>query len=327
MAHNVETMFYTRTKPWHSLGYDVQEALTSKEAIIAAGLDWEVKSRAVYVDNIKVPNYKANVRTNAKKIDQYGNQQYENGEIMYHDDSVLGIVSDRYRIVQNLDAFNFTDSLIGDDVKYETAGSLQNGKLIWLLAQLPEQKILDDAIAPYLCFTNSHDGSSAVKVCITPVRVVCNNTLNLALKNCTRSFSAKHTVNINGRLEEAQQALKLANTYMSELDTTANIMVNKTFSDSEFKDFLDEMFMPKKEEISDRQQDGVDYLIDGVKTAYMADDIKKFHGTKWAVINAMSDFVYHSSPLRETANYKENLWRKSLDGNPILDKAMKLLAA
>ena len=126
MPANVETMFYVREKPWHGLGTEVQEAPTSADALIYAGLDWEVIQKNVYTDN-----------------------------------APLGIVSDRYKVVQNEDAFQFTDDLLGAGVTYETAGALQGGRKVWMLARMPHRYIIaGDEIAPYLVVMNSHDGSS-----------------------------------------------------------------------------------------------------------------------------------------------------------------------
>lgn len=141
-----------------------------------------------------IPGYKANVRSS--------------------DNKVLGVVSDKYRIVQNADAFAFTDALIGGDVHYETAGSLLDGKKIWLLAKLPDSEICGDKTEPYVCFSNTHDGSGAVRVCMTPVRVVCNNTLNLALNTAQRAWSVRHVGDISTKLVEAQQCLEMAGKYM-----------------------------------------------------------------------------------------------------------------
>ena len=141
MSANVETMFYVsneeneRFVPWHGLGVSVEEAPTSKEAIELAGLNWKVESKPVFNENNEViPGFIANTRNT--------------------DGKVFGIVSNRYNIVQNEDAFSFTDSLIGDGVRYETAGSLREGKTVWLLAKMPERKILGDKIDPYICFNN-----------------------------------------------------------------------------------------------------------------------------------------------------------------------------
>ena len=159
MSANVETMFYTREKPWHGLGTRVEAAPTSADALICAGLDWLVEQRDVYTEysNI-IPGYKANTRNT--------------------DETILGIVSNRYKVVQNVDAFQFTDDLLGAGVTYETAGALQGGRKVWMLARMPHRYIIaGDEIAPYLVVMNSHDGSSGIKVAMTPIRVVCQNTL------------------------------------------------------------------------------------------------------------------------------------------------------
>ena len=125
MSASVETMMYVREKPWHGLGTQVEEAPTSADALRLAGLDWTVEQRNIQVcGGTKISNYKANVRSS--------------------DGKVLGVVSDRYKIVQNAEAFEFTDSLIGGEVHYETAGSLNGGKKIWLLAKLPDTEIAGD---------------------------------------------------------------------------------------------------------------------------------------------------------------------------------------
>ena len=171
MPANVETMFYVREKPWHGLGTEVKEAPTSADALIYAGLDWEVVQKDVYTrDGTRISGYKVNTRST--------------------DSATLGIVSDRYKVVQNEDAFQFTDDLLGAGVTYETAGALQGGRKVWMLARMPHRYIIaGDEIAPYLVVMNSHDGSSGIKVAMTPIRVVCQNTLNLALNSAKRIWT------------------------------------------------------------------------------------------------------------------------------------------
>ena len=173
MPANVETMFSVRETPWHGLGRIIMDAPASREALELAGLDWQVESRYIYSSTgAMIPGYRANVRST--------------------DDAVLGVVSDRYRIVQNEEAFQFTDDLLGEGVTYETAGSLQGGKKVWMLARLPRKYLIaGDQVVPYLVIFNSHDGSSGVKVAMTPIRVVCQNTLNLAL-NTAQSAAGLH---------------------------------------------------------------------------------------------------------------------------------------
>ena len=134
------------------------------------------------------------------------------------DRKVLGVVTDRYKIVQNQEAFAFTDELLGEGVRHETAGSLQGGRRVWLLAHLPQEYIISgERISPYLVFFNSHDGSGAIKVAITPIRVVCQNTLNLALSTAKRSWSMIHTGDIKGKMQEAKDTLFMAEKYMDSL--------------------------------------------------------------------------------------------------------------
>ena len=191
MPANVETMFSVRETPWHGHGRIIMDAPASREALELAGLDWQVESRNIYSGTgAMIPGYRANVRST--------------------DDAVLGVVSDRYRIVQNEEAFQFTDDLLGEGVTYETAGSLQGGKKVWMLARLPRKYLIaGDQVEPYLVIFNSHDGSSGVKVAMTPIRVVCQNTLNLALNTAKRSWTARHTENVLLRVQDARETLQL----------------------------------------------------------------------------------------------------------------------
>ena len=312
MAALVETMFYTsneqngRFVPWHGLGTPVSEAPTSADALRIAGLDWNVIQKPISTDGKEIPNYVANIRDK--------------------DNTVLGVVSDRYKIVQNTDAFNFTDNLIGGDVRYETAGSLKNGKTIWLLAKMPEQKVLGDKIDPYICFTNSHDGTGAVRVCMTNIRVVCNNTLNIALSSAKRMWSTKHMGNIEAKLEEAKHTLEMANKYMDCFGKEAERLANITMKDEEIHAFLDELF-PLDENASDRQKANVQKARDEVYVCYLAPDIAKFLNTKYGVLNAVSDWVGHATPTRTTPDYQSNNWGRIIVGHPVLDKAYELLTS
>ena len=309
MPANVETMFYVREVPWHGLGTRVEEAPDSKEALEVAGLNWKVNQQPVYTTGRQIiPNYKANVRD--------------------IDNSILGVVTDRYQIVQNDEAFEFTDDLIGTGVRYETAGSLQGGRRVWMLAKLPEKYIIaGEKIEPYLVFSNSHDGSAAIKVAMTPIRVVCQNTLNLSLNSAKRSWAAKHTGNIQSRMHEARETLGLAHLYMEKLGTEFNRLSQIKMSDAKVIEFINDL-LPYQEDATAIQKKNVEQLRDDVKTRYFeAPDLKVLGRTGFRLINAVSDFATHAKPLRETANYKENLFAKTLDGHPVIDKAYQMLKA
>lgn len=305
MAALVESMVYTREKPWHGLGTKVEEAPTSADALRLAGLDWRVEQKNIQLcGGSKVPGYKANVRST--------------------DGKVLGVVSDRYRIVQNADAFEFTDSIIGGDVRYETAGSLNSGKKIWLLAKLPETEIAGDKTEPYLCFSNTHDGSGAVRVCMTPIRVVCNNTLNLALDSAKRAWSVRHTGSLQSKMHEARACLRMANTYMGALAEKADRMANTIITRDQLNRILDELF-PVDEHTTEREKQNIKKLRDEYMVCYFAPDLVKFRDTAWGAYNAMSDMITHNAPLRKTENYRENNWGRLMDGHVMMDKMAALL--
>lgn len=309
MSANVETMFSVREVPWHGLGTIVEEAPTSKEAIELAGLNWKVESKPVFNEkNEEIPGFIANTRNT--------------------DGKVFGIVSNRYNIVQNEDAFSFTDSLIGEDVRYETAGSLREGRTVWLLAKMPERKILGDKFDPYICFTNSHDGFGAVKVCMTSTRVVCNNTLNLALSTASRMWSTRHVGNIQEKLAEAQHTLKLANDYMNGLSEEAENLAMIKLSNNEIERMFDTIY-PIKEDDTQRKKNNVLNLKENFFRCYNMEDIAQFKGTAWGVVNAVSDLVCHYAPARMTEKYQENNWGKIMTGHPMMDsfyKAIKSVA-
>lgn len=313
MAHEVESLMYTsndkngRFVPWHGLGTPVQESPTSADALRLAGLDWHVEAKPIYTnDGIKIPGYVANTRDS--------------------DNSVLGVVTEKYKIVQNEDAFAFTDSLIGGDVRYETAGSLRNGKSTFLLAKLPDKKILDDDFGQYLCFTNTHDGSGAVKVMMTPVRVVCNNTLNLALNTTKRMWTCKHMGSMKDKLHEAEETLGFASKYMDNLAVVAERLANVSLRDEEIQAIVAELF-PMDENSSDRTKANMQKAKQEFMVAYYMPDIAKFRNTAWGVLNATSDWMSHTSPQRNTPTYQERNFERIICGHPILDAIMKKVGA
>jgi phage/plasmid-like protein (TIGR03299 family) len=310
MSANVETMFYVgeRNKPWHGLGQCVKEAPTSEDALRLAGLDWEVLQTPIYTSHGKIEGFKANIRST--------------------DAAVLGVVSDRYKIIQNTEAFAFTDELLGDGVTYETAGSLQNGKKVWLLARLPREYIIaGERISPYLVFSNTHDGSGAVKVAVTPIRVVCNNTLNLALNTAPRSFSIIHTGEIKNKIQEAKQTLFMADNYMENLGREFEKLRNQEMTTQQVDEYI-ELLLPIEENASQLTKKNILKLREDMSARYYnAPDLKDLGHNAYRFINAVSDFATHAAPIRRTKNYQENLFMRTYEGNPMIDKAYQLVAA
>lgn len=308
MSAEVETMFSTRVTPWHGLGNVVSEAPDSRTALQVAGLDWNVLQKDVYTqEGFFIPGYKLNYRDS--------------------DFQQLGIVTDRYKVVQNVDAFRFTDGLLGAGVKYETAGSLQGGRRTWILAKLPEQYIISgDKITPYLLVMNSHDGTSSIKVCMTPVRVVCNNTLNLALSTAKRMWQTKHTENIMDRMDDAKETLFFAHGYMSELGKAIDRLNQTKLQDKKVIEYM-QIFFPVSVELSDIQRKNNSKLLEDLKHRYFdAPDLQHVGKNAYRFINAVSDFATHAEPIRRTKNYDENLFIKTVEGNPMIDRAFQMVA-
>lgn len=263
----------------------------------------------IYTDSGKqIPGYKANVRDT--------------------DHKVLGVVTDRYRIIQNQEAFAFTDELLGNGVRYETAGSLQEGRKVWLLARLPREYIISgERISPYLVFSNTHDGSGAVRVAVTPVRVVCNNTLNLALNTAKRSWSMIHTGDIKGKIQEAKDTLFMAEEYMDNLGKEFERLRKQKITDQQVKEYV-ELLLPIETGATAAQAKNIVKLREDLRKRYYdAPDLKDVGNNAYRFINAVSDFATHATPLRRTANYNENLFIKTVEGNPMIDKAYQLVCA
>lgn len=309
MAANVETMFSVREKPWHGLGTVVANTPSSKEALISAGLNWRVLQESIYTEQEEeIAGYRANVRDTDRRV--------------------LGVVSDRYKVIQNSEAFAFTDELLGEGVCYETAGALQDGRKVWLLARMPHEYIISgERISPYLLFSNTHDGTGAVKVALTPIRVVCNNTLNLALRTAKRSWSMVHTGDVREKISEARDTLLRAENYMDSLGKEIDTLRKIKLSDREVREYM-EMLLPMDDGISAQQKKNIIRLREDMQERYFdAPDLQDVGKNAYRFINAVSDFATHAQPVRKTVNYRENLFLKTVEGNPLIDRAYQMVAA
>ena len=303
MAANVESLFVTRTPAWHNIGTILPESPTSGDAIVASGLDWNVFQTPVFdQDHNQIPNYFANVRDKDK--------------------SVLGVVSSKYQIVQNSEAFEFTDSLVDEGLVYESAGSLRGGKQVFLLAKMPETLILGDKLEPYICFSNTFDGSGAIQVCCTHTRVVCMNTLNLALNTAKRKWSVRHVGNLEAKLAEARETLGLIDEYTHALQQEAERLASVKVTDEVIESMLDTIYHVNEED-SDVRKKRISNLKDNYFSCLAAPDVIPFKGTAYAAVMAMTDLVDHSEPLRKTQNYRENRWAAIMQGHELVDAFYK----
>lgn len=290
-------------RPWHGIGTVVEGTLTSDEAIKVAKLDWDVIQYPVYANGKEIPDTFANVRSDTNEA--------------------LGIVKDRYKVVQNIEAFDFVDGIVGNEevpCHYETAGSLFNGRRIFLLVRLPNKVILGDDIENYLFFTTSHDGSGSLTAGISNVRVVCNNTLQMAIREADRMWKCRHTLNIDDKKKEAQMALGLAVKYMDKMDKTADHMASKIINEEAF---FRTLFDKNPTKIAEKNKMRTIEMIHDIY--HGKDDLQNFKKTAWGMYNAVADFVSNTAPFRNTSTYKENKLVGFFDGYKLLDESQKIL--
>ncbi len=298
-------MLSAKERPWHGIGTVVEEAPTSDDAIRIAKLDWTVEQFPVYANGNPIQDVFANVRSDTNEA--------------------LGIVRNRYKIIQNNEAFDFVDSIVQNkhiECRYETAGSLFNGRRIFLLVKLPNKILLDDDVENYLFFTNSHDGSSALTAGITNVRVVCNNTLQMALDGAERIWRCRHTTNLEGKKQQAKESLGMAVNYMSKMEDTALEMVQKKINEEAF---FRKLFELNPTGLVDKSKEETISRIHIIYTE--KDDLQNFKGTAWGMYNAVADYISNTVPLRQTKRSSENKLAGFFDGNRLLQSSQDLLMA
>lgn len=232
MSHQVESGFFVSVPAWHGLGTVLDAPPTTAEAITAAGLDWTVEQQPIYrsfEDRFQpIDTHKSLVRSTDQKL--------------------LGVVSQHYQPLQNQDAFKWFDFLLHENnVTLEAAGSLKEGKRIWVLAKIEEATVdvdKDDPVNPYLLLSNSHDGTMAIWIQFTPIRVVCYNTLSWALSSreraveIGRAFRIYHRGKIDSKLESARNALDFARQKFQDTTVEYQAMANKSLTTELFELYL-----------------------------------------------------------------------------------------
>jgi phage/plasmid-like protein (TIGR03299 family) len=214
-ANGKHSFFSKKEVPWHGLGQIVEYAVNSEEAIKLAGLDFNVQKVEIFTDFRELP-------ITGTSVDDIREASVEGHYATVRTDTrdVLGLVKSRYEVVQNVKAFDFIDEIVGSkQAVFETAGALGKGETIFVTAKIPNISVIgtNDVIENYFLFTSSHDGSGSIIACITPIRVVCNNTLNMAMDNNSNKIKLKHTKNVHDKLELGLELMGLYRRYSVEL--------------------------------------------------------------------------------------------------------------
>ena len=316
-----DSMFSVRETPWHGLGAVLERPpATIAQAIEASGLGWRVEREPIAVDRgdaatadsiwdprcEEIPGYYATVRQDTRQV--------------------LGIVGERYRIVQNREAFEFVDQLLGSSLHFETAGSLHGGRRVWVLATLPEHVMVGgDAVRPYVLLMNSHDGSTAVIAATTPVRVVCQNTLNWGLARARQRFSIRHTEQINRRVHEARRVLELSIDYYEQFRVTGNRLASEACTERQLRRVLDELYPSGTEDrITDRTRRSREQTKQRIAELFLQGETRgNAPGSKWAAVNAIVEYGDWHRPIRNGGER----FARAVDSAADKTRALELIAA
>jgi len=287
MAHELtrkDTMFAVGEAPWHRLGTVLEEPPTIDEAIRVAGLNWTVGMKPLFTqDGIKAP--------------ALATFREDTGDI-------LGIVGESYKPLQNAKAFEFFQPFLENKLaSLETAGSLKGNRLVWVLAKINKDPSVisgSDVVDKYVLLSNSHDGTLAVRVGFTPIRVVCNNTLTLAINSkASRLIRVKHTQSVNENLDKIQDIINVAD---AEFEATAEqfrLLTKKDINQDDIKKFVKLVFATKDQ--MDRIMKGEDIdagrrVRDDITRLFetgRGSDLPGAKGTLWGLYNATTEYIQY----------------------------------
>ena len=291
MAHELESdkSFASYRQPaWHGLGTVFEEEVSTSKMLELANLqDWNVRLEEIYTP----ANYSSDRKYNyVARTNPFNSTQTD----------ILGVVGERYRILQNEELFDFGDALLDGGGRWETAGSIKGGRQVSGSLALERETVLDpsgveDKINSYLLVNTSHDGSIAIQASVTPVRVVCANTLNLALgsgvgrnRTVKQSYKIRHTQTAQGKIQAAREALGLANAYMDEFDLMAKAMIEQTITQDRFMDMVLTAY-PRPEADKKGAVSKWDTKVQLIEDIYTGEFNHTIAGTAWGALNAMTE--------------------------------------
>jgi phage/plasmid-like protein (TIGR03299 family) len=322
MAHNLETngndvAFALRGKPaWHNLAnriFNLDEDVTTQMMLDEAKLsNWNVRLSPL-TDHISsewndVSNSQLVIRDNPF-----------NGET-----DVLSTVGSRYHVLQNEELFDFADAIhdANPECRWESAGSLKKGRVVFGSVDIPRTMVLDpqganDETKLYLIVWTSHDGSVAVQAAITPVRVVCQNTLNLAMNNAKQSFKIRHTQTAEGKIQVARETLGLALGYFDDFEKEAQALFAESVNDKQFLDIVKTVYPKPAEDSSKIAQTKWDNKMVTLNELYHNSPTNaNIKGTKWGVFNTLTERLDYFRSSRKSNT--ESKWASASGFDPII---------
>ena len=319
MAHEIENMLYVGAAPWHNLGRRFQEPPSLEEALVAAGLDWTVSTEPLF--------------SGAKeKVDAMLTRRSS-------DNSILGVVGPNYTPLQNTEAFEFFRPFIDEKAAaIETAGSLRDGKRVWVLAKINRDPMLikgDDVVEKFVLLSNSHDGTLAVRVGFTPIRVVCNNTLSMAVNSkASQLLRVKHTKNVVQNLENIQEIMNMADAEFQATGEQYRFLASKEINTKDLEKYVKIVFnsSQKLAEVSGNLESlSNKRILESVIPLFekgRGNDMLGVKGTYWAAYNAINEYLQYERGT-ENAGRMDSMWfgDSAAKNKKALDTALILAAA
>lgn len=271
-----------RTPAWHTLGDVFTEEKSTPEMLKASRLDnWNTR-----LEELTFPT--------GYTFDTPALAVVRDHPFDKHPD-VLSIVGGRYKVVQNEDLFAFADNILSEHegVRWETAGSIKGGKVVFGAMSLDREIVIDpsgvnDKVNTYLLVHTSHDGSTAVQASVTPVRVVCENTLNMALKGTKQTYKIRHTQTVEGKIAVAREALGLAYKHIDAFEAEAKALYKTEITKATFNDIVATIY-PMPENDSKGSLKKWESKIDLIDEIYSGPTNSMIAGTAWGAVNAITE--------------------------------------
>lgn len=296
------SLMYVGEEPWHGLGTKLNTPATAAEAIRAANLDWTVRKVPLYAwgDGFAYP---VDDTFTVVPEDLWGQENCP----------TYGVVAGAYTPLQNREAFEFFDTIVGKGAAiYHTAGALDDGRRIWILAKLPTDILVagKDKTHKYLLLSNCHDGSSSVQIKFTPIRVVCHNTLSQALTEGARAIRVPHTRDIKRRLEDARKSIGFIKKTYDRIERDFNALAKVELDEPRLATYLMRVFPEPKDRKSREFQRIEDYRARArwYYTNGRGNDIPEIAGTLWAAYNGIAEMIDHSRNRRTESQHLEHIW-------------------
>ena len=315
MPDNIEfsgdkAAFVTLREPaWHGLGTVLDEEVDTKGMLDAGYLsNWNVR-----VEPVHVPD---GYRAAKDEFWTIRDNPFDGGI------DILGTVGSRYNAVQNEELFAFGDALL-DGGRWETAGSIRNGTQVFGALALNRPTAIDDQIDNYLLVSTSHDGTMAVQASVTPIRVVCANTLAIALSGAKQTFKIRHTQSVAGKVQAAREALAIADTYLDEWDAQMAILLDTEFDNLMFEELVDGIYKPS-DNASKAALTRFDKRKDVLWDIWQGDSVGDVFGTAYGAYNALNEELMWNR-IGRGANADTNLAASRSGFNPVWNAENKSL--